>query len=94
MLKIVMDLNSSNVEIVVLERNDRPVKANTISAFLSGMANIPEEFQELFFKYLVDKQNRATMKMLLQEEAKCKKNIEKLAYIKRLKEEIVRNWSE
>ena len=37
MLKIVMDLNSSNVEIVVLERNDRPVKANTISAFLSGM---------------------------------------------------------
>lgn len=94
MLKIVMDLNSSNVEIVVLERNDRPVKANTISAFLSGMANIPEEFQELFFKYLVDKQNRTTMKMLLQEEAKCKKNIEKLAYIKRLKEEIVRNWSE
>lgn len=94
MLKIVMDLNSSNVEIVVLERNDRPVKVNTISAFLSGMANIPEEFQELFFKYLVDKQNRATMKMLLQEEAKCKKNIEKLAYIKRLKEEIVRNWSE
>lgn len=94
MLKIVMSLNSSNTEVVILERDNRPVRTNTVSAFLSGMVNIPEEFEELLFKFLIDRQNRATMKMLLQEEIKCKKNLEKLAYIERLKAEIIRNWSE
>lgn len=93
MLKIVMELNA-DVEIVVLERNDRPVKQNGLSEFLSGNVSIPEEFQELFFKYLVDRHNRNVMKMLLKEQEKCRRNAEKLAYIERLKAEIIRNWSE
>lgn len=93
MLKVTMQLNAGT-EIIVLKRDERSVRISALSNYLSGLVNIPEEFEELLFKFLIDRQNRATMKMLLIEEQKCKKNIEKLAYIKRLKEEIVRNWSE
>lgn len=92
MLKIVMKLKS-DVEVVVLEKNDRPIRQNSLSNFLSGIANIPEEFQELFFKFVIDKQNRALMKLLLLEEQK-QTNLKKLAYIERMKEELIRNWSE
>lgn len=52
MLKIVMELKS-NTEIVILERNDRPIRTSSLSNFLSGMVNIPEEFQELFLDLLL-----------------------------------------
>lgn len=93
MLKVTMQLNDGT-EIIILKRDERPVRISPLSNYLSGLINIPEEFEELLFKFLIDRQNRATMKMLLQEEQKCRKNIEKLAYIQRLKDEIVRNWSE
>lgn len=92
MLKIIMELKS-DVEVIVLEKNDRPIKQNSLSAFLSGMANVPEEFQELFFKFVIDRQNRKLMKLLLLEEQK-QTNLKKLAYIERMKEELTRNWSE
>lgn len=93
MLKVTMQLNAGT-EIIVLKRDERPIRISALSNYLSGLVNVPEEFEELLFKFLIDRQNRATMKMLLLEEQKCKNNLEKLAYIKRLKADIVRNWSE
>ena len=93
MLKVTMQLNAGT-EIIVLKKDERPIRISALSNYLSGLVNVPEEFEELLFKFIIDRQNRATMKMLLLEEQKCKKNLEKLAYIQRLKADIIRNWSE
>lgn len=86
MLKICMEIN----EVVVLEKDNRPVRKNNLSAFLSGMVNVPEEFQDIFMKFLRDTRNRNLMSLLLKEEQK-KKNLE---YIKNCKKEILKNWIE
>lgn len=94
MLNIVMELSSSNVEIVILKKDNRPVKTNTVYDFLNGSVNVPEEFQELLCKYLIDKKNRNMMKMLLNEQKKSQQK-QKLEYITRMKREIIiSNWSE
>lgn len=86
MLKVVMEIN----EIVVLEKDNRPVRKNSLSAFLSGVVSIPEEFEDVFMKFLRDTRNRNLMNLLLKEEQK-KKNLE---YIKNCKKEILKNWIE
>lgn len=86
MLRIVMEVN----ETIVLEKNNRPIKQNSLANFLAGVVSIPEEFENLFFKFITDKQNRTAMKLVLEEERRQHNS----NYVRQMKNEILKQWVE